>query len=566
MDVNNDDLLNDGEGDPSRANFQAWFEQAPGLYLVLDSELDIVGATDAYLSATLTKREDILTRNLFEVFPDNPNDDDATGVSNLRASLQRVINTCAPDSMGVQKYDIPIPGSNDGAFETRYWSPRNFPIIDRSGRLINIIHQVEDVTEFMQMRETESRQHLLTDQLQSKAEQMETDIVKRSQELQATNAALREASAAKSDFLSRMSHELRTPFTAVLGFGELLSMTDLDEEQTEYIKNVLSAARHLLELLDDVLDISRIESGHLSLSVEPVAIAPLLGDTLNLIRPLAASHKIRIVEELVDINHLYISADRQRLRQILINLMSNAIKYNSKMGSVTLSIENVSDERLRISVTDTGRGISAEGIRKLFTPFERLDATSTSIEGTGLGLALSQQLAEAMGGSIGVESTVGKGSRFWVDLQKVEPLVLEMLPQQTPAVDIRDYASTRQVLYVEDTVANVRLIEQILKRRPGIELIPAMTGGIALDMARQHKPDLVLLDLHLPDIGGEEVLQRLKDDEATCDIPVVILSADATRRQMDALIADGALTYLTKPIGVRALLKIVDELFSDVSV
>lgn len=544
-------------------DFQAWFESSPGLYLVLDPQLTIVGVSDAYLSATMTQRNKIIGKGLFEVFPDNPDDVEATGVGNLRSSLERVRQDLIADTMAVQKYDIRKPEAEGGGFEVRYWSPRNSPIISTSGALRYIIHQVEDVTEFVALKQHEAAQQQLTIELRTRTEQMGAEILRRSQELQESNRQLRIANAAKSEFLSRMSHELRTPFTAVLGFGELLSLTELDDEQHDYISNVLKAARHLLNLLDNILDISRIGAGHLSPSVEPVDVGPLLDDTFNLIRPLAASHGVELVETR-GLGSYCVAADRQRLRQVLINLFSNAIKYNSKNGTVTVAVDEQGDDKVRIGVTDVGGGISADALERLFVPFERLDAAQQGIDGTGLGLALSRELAQNMGGTMGVASIVGKGSTFWIELPSAEPVVLdEVGDEHNVVLDIHSYPQKRCVLYVEDTFANVQLVEQILKRRPGVTLIPVMTGGAALDMARQHHPDLVLLDLHLPDTNGAEVLRRLRTDTATRSTPVIILSADATRRQVDELLADGAAAYLTKPIGVTALLEVIDSVFDE---
>ncbi len=223
-------------------------------------------------------------------------------------------------------------------------------------------------------------------------------------------------------------------------------------------------------------------------------------------------------------------------------------------------------DRLRIAVADTGRGIAADDLDRLFTPFERLDAAQAGIEGTGLGLALSRQLVSAMGGTSGVQSTLGEGSVFWIELPAAEPIaVAQVAIARDPVAVPRTYAAPKTVLYVEDMVENLRLVEQILKQRPSTTVIPAMLGGVALDLARQHHPDLILLDLHLPDIPGEEVLRRLQADPATRTIPVVVLSADATPHQIDRLLAAGAASYLTKPLSVRAFLQAADQVLGEQS-
>jgi CheY-like chemotaxis protein len=350
---------------------------------------------------------------------------------------------------------------------------------------------------------------------------------------------------------------LRTPLNAVLGFGEILSMSELTEEQRDWVGSVLKAGRHLLGLLNDVLDVSRIESGQLSLSLEPVAVAGLLADTVELVAPMADSHQVRLEAPLDDCGHYYVLADRQRLCQIVLNLLSNAIKYNRRHGTVALEVR-ADEARVRISVVDTGIGIPPSDLVRLFIPFERLGAARSGVEGTGLGLVLSRRLTESMQGRLEVTSTPGSGTTFTVELPRAETIAVSTVGEQGETPEARRYARGAEVLYVEDLAANVALVEEIVKLRPGVELIPAMTGAIALDLARKRQPDLILLDLHLPDVNGESVLRQLRADPDTRRIPVVILSADATGRQLERLISAGAQAYLTKPITVRRLLDVLD--------
>ena len=547
------------------ADFKTLFESAPGLYLVLDPALTIVAVSDAYLRATMTKRDEIVGRSLFDVFPDNPNDAQATGERNLRASLERVKRILTPDTMAVQKYDIRRPESEGGGFEVRYWSPVNTPVVAPGGRLAYIIHRVEDVTEFVRLKQHESQQQQQTEELRLHGEEMEAEVFQRSMELQELNRKLEIANNAKSEFLSRMSHELRTPLTAIMGFGELLeTMADLTPQQKKWASHIVQAGTHLLDLIAEILDISRVETGHLSTSVEPVSVAGLLMETMNLVEPLAQSKEIVLRLEPKSGGGSYVMADHQRSKQILINLLSNAVKYNRPGGEVVIRVEDREPDRLRISVTDTGQGLTETQTAKLFTPFERLDDPQKGIEGTGLGLALSRRLAQAMGGEMGVASRPGTGSTFWIELASVAPVavVSSDADRAAAAVTVRHYEGPKKVMYVEDTVANLRLIEQIMTLRPDVTLIPAMMGGLALDLARQHQPDLMLLDVHLPDITGDEVLARLQAEPATASIPVVVLSADATQRQKERLKAAGATAYLTKPIGVVPLLETLDRLLA----
>jgi len=539
-------------------DFRALFEASPGLYLVLDLELRIVAVSTAYLRATMTKREEIVGRALFDVFPDNPDDPAATGVSNLRESLERVIRTRRPDTMAVQKYDIQRPAAAGGGYEVRYWSPVNSPVLDADDRLTHIIHRVEDVTEFIRLQELDVHHEEVTSELRQPAESMQAEIIRRSQELQEANRDLRAANAAKSEFLSQVSHELRTPLAAILGFGELLSLVELEPAHREWLDNILKAGAHLVDLVNEVLDLSRIEAGQLSISRETVPLRPIVSEAIDLMQPLARSRDVRLVSPDWAAHPQYVEADAHRLKQVVINLVANAIKYNRPAGEVRVAVKGTDHERGRVS--DTGRGIDEAGLAKLFRPFERLDAAAMGVEGIGLGLALSRDLVTAMGGRLGLQSTVGSGTTAWLELRAREPIAIAEEPALEGAlIERREYPARRRLLYIEDTLANIHLIEGILSRRPSVQLIPAMLGRLGLDLAREHHPDLILLDLHLPDIGGEVVLDRLKADPATRSIPVVVLSADATKRQAGRMLARGAQAYLTKPIGVRPLLGALDD-------
>ena len=366
------------------------------------------------------------------------------------------------------------------------------------------------------------------------------------------------ANQAKSQFLSRMSHELRTPLNAILGFGQLLEMDPLGPQQRDSVDHILKGGRHLLGLIDEVLDIARIEAGRLRLSLEPVPVKQVVDDLRSLVRPLAAERNIRLQVESPDTANFYALADRQRLNQVLLNLLSNAVKYTPDGGTVTLVCQEAPGNRARFEVSDTGPGIPPDKLGLLFTPFERLGAEASGIEGSGLGLALSKGLAEAMGGTMGVESTVGRGSTFWVELARAENPAAEA-ERAAEGFPVSPVTKGSAVLYIEDNLSNLRLIEQVLSRRPGVRLLSAMQGRLGVELAREHRPSLVLLDLHLPDVGGDEVLRRLKEDPRTSQIPVVVISADASPGQVQRMLSAGARAYLTKPIDVREFLGLLDE-------
>jgi signal transduction histidine kinase len=369
------------------------------------------------------------------------------------------------------------------------------------------------------------------------------------------------ANRAKSEFLSRMSHELRTPMNAILGFAQLLEMDETDSGKCDSLKQILSGGNHLLSLIDEVLDISRIEAGHLNIWPEPVNVQEVLRECVDLIAPLAKTRCIRIDDSCATAGARHVQADRQRFKQVILNLLSNAVKYNRDAGSVTLSCEQTETGRMRIKISDTGHGIAQKDLPRLFAVFERLNAESRGVDGTGLGLALSKKLVELMGGGIGVESVAGEGSVFWVELDIADdpPKELEGVDQNVPQRADELSAPSRTVLYIEDNLSNLNLVERLMARRSGVNLISAMQGGLGLDLARQHRPDLIVLDLHLPDIPGREVLARLRADSATSECPVVVISADATPGEIARLRSAGAQNYLTKPLDVRQFLAFVDE-------
>ena len=392
-----------------------------------------------------------------------------------------------------------------------------------------------------------------------------TDITGRKvgeQRLRQAIEAAEQANHAKNDFLSRVSHELRTPLNAILGFSQLLEMDDLTESQRESVAQVLSGGRHLLGLIDDVLDISRIESGNLPVSIESTAVGEVVAETVSMVSAMAFD--LGVVVEVAGSageSDLHVCADRRRLKQILVNLASNAVKYNRRDGLVTFAVSTPADGVVRISVRDTGPGIPADKLGRLFTPFDRLGAENTPVDGTGIGLALSQRLAETMDATLSVESEVGGGSVFSIDVPLAED------PSVAAGVDggAATLADTTQdapggtVLYVEDNPSNLRLVQRIVDRRGGIRLLSAGTGSMALSLAARIPVDVVLLDLHLPDMNGAEVLRQLRERPETRHTPVVVVSADATPGQIERLRDVGADAFLSKPFDVGTFLGVLDD-------
>ncbi|HEX2208684.1 MAG TPA: PAS domain S-box protein [Longimicrobium sp.] len=371
------------------------------------------------------------------------------------------------------------------------------------------------------------------------------------------------ANLAKSEFLSRMSHELRTPMNSILGFGQVLARAELRVDQQKHVQHILKAGRHLLRLINEVLEIARIEAGRQSFSLEPVHVGTVMQEAISLVRPMCEQYGVEVEEAPGTGRDGFVQADRQRLTQVLLNLLSNAIKYNRPGGVVRLTCEAEAAEamgedeepRVWLRVEDTGMGIPEARMHQLFTPFARLGAEQTEVEGTGLGLALSLRLAEAMGGTLELERSGPGGSVFRLGLLGApNPLRrAEDAGLVAPVAEEGEHG-TAQLLYIEDNLANLDLVETFLSARPGWKLMPALQGRIRVELAREHRPDLVLLDLHLPDLNGEEVLRRLRADPRTAHIPVVIISADATRDSLDRLRALGADAYLTKPLDLDEFL------------
>jgi PAS domain S-box-containing protein len=401
---------------------------------------------------------------------------------------------------------------------------------DEQGQPRRIVGAVEDITDHMKLAEA-----------------------------QQARAAAEASNHAKSDFLSRMSHELRTPLNAMLGFAQLLELDKrhpLADAQRPWVGQIQHAGWHLLEMINDVLDLSRIESGNVRLQIEPLELSALLARTVPLVEEAARKRGIRISQDLVS-NAMRVQGDSTRVKQILTNLLTNAVKYNADQGRIHVATRLHGSE-VEISVTDTGLGMTPEQMAELFQPFNRLGRERSSQEGTGIGLVISQRLAELMGGSLRARSVTGEGSVFILSLPtlKDEDTVRTDLDQLL--IQPAQYQQ-RTVHYVEDNETNVEVMRGVLAQRPQVRMDVSVTGLDGLAAIRNRRPDMILLDMHLPDISGMELLRHLKADPATSSIPVVIVSADALDSQINAAIACGAMRYLTKPVNVNELLAVVDE-------
>ena len=408
-----------------------------------------------------------------------------------------------------------------------------------------------------------------TEALLLQSQKMTVEMQIQGDELQQTNVELEsakfvaeKANLAKSNFLSSMSHELRTPLNAILGFAQLLETGSPPPTlaQNERLQQIIKAGWYLLQLINEILDLAVIESGKLSLSLESVSLIDVLRECQAMIEGQTQKHGIQI--NFIPFDHSWFAnADRTRAKQVLINLLSNAIKYNRENGTVVVECTMTTPERIRISIRDTGAGLPPKKLAQLFQPFNRLGQENSSEEGTGIGLVVTKQLVELMGGTIGVKSTVGVGSEFWIELiRDVTPqLGVEHTMPAERAPQTQGNAAIRTLLYVEDNPANLMLVEQIIEAHTQIRLLSARDGNLGIALARAHLPDVILMDINLPGISGIEAMNILREDPATTHIPVVALSANAMLRDIEMGLEAGFFRYLTKPIKVNEFMNALDD-------
>jgi signal transduction histidine kinase/DNA-binding response OmpR family regulator len=551
----------------SRAVLEGLFESLPGLFMVLTPDLKIISASNAFLEATMTKRDDILGREIFEIFPDNPDDPDGKGVANWRASLDRVRETGAPDTMAIQKYDIRRP---DGTFEERFWSPMNSPVLGADRRIEYFIHRVVDVTEFVRHR---SRPESAALQPLTRVEQMEAEIFHNSAELEAanrqlqdTNAQLQQAKAeaeaanrAKSTFLSTMSHEIRTPMNAILGYAQLMLRDPaLNADAKENLRIIGRSGEHLLGLINDVLDMSKIEAGRTDLNQATFNLPRMFEDLAAMFR-LRAGAKGLGFEMLAEGEKVtYVVGDQGKIRQVLINLLGNAVKF-TQVGQIKLCVAlKPKNEQLWLSarVEDTGSGISEEEQRKLFQPFSQGRIGADSLKGTGLGLAISRNYARLMGGDITVTSHAGQGSIFLFDTP---------INRGTSGVAVRDTAPRRvigihsgtnapKILVVDDQLENRDWLMKLLAAI-GFSVQGAENGEEAIRAWQHWNPGLILMDVHMPVMDGLEATRNIKADPRGKETNVVALTASAMDDDRKRVIQSGADGFLSKPCNEHELLE-----------
>ena len=404
----------------------------------------------------------------------------------------------------------------------------------------------------------------LNEQLEGRVQErtMQLEVINR--ELEVAMEAANSASAAKSAFLSSMSHELRTPLNAILGFTQILTSDTLPTtlaQKKEFANHVLKSGRHLLTLINEILDLAKVESGTVTLSMEPVALDDMLAECRGMVEPLGRARQIRML--FPDATGVVLMADRTRLKQVLLNLLSNAVKYNREMGAVVFSCSEAGPGRVRLSVQDTGHGLRPDQLDALFQPFNRLGQENGSEEGTGIGLVVTRRLVELMKGTIGVSSSPGVGTVFWIELGLTEPARSALSSGTVLPIGRREPGArggaVHTLLYVEDNPANLKLVQEIVAFRSDLQLLAAPDAHLGIDIAKAHQPRLILMDINLPGMSGIDALAELRRDPATSHIPVLALTANAMPRDVERGMEAGFYRYLTKPINIDEFNDAIDS-------
>ena len=501
---------------------------------LIESNIDAIMTTDpSGIITDLNKQMEALTGCTRDELIGAPFKNYFTDPQRAEAAIKLVLN-----NKKVTDYEL-TARARDGKETVVSYNATTF--YDRDRRLQGVFAAARDVTE---------------------RKRLDQVLQEKNVELESARSVAEKANLAKSDFLSSMSHELRSPLNAILGFAQLMdSGSPLPTPaQKASIDQILQAGWYLLELINEVLDLALVESGKLSLSLEPMSLPEVLHDCQAMIEPQAQKSGIRIRFPEFD-GPYFVEADRTRVKQVLINLLSNAIKYNRTHGTVEVTCSANTAERIRISVQDSGEGLSDEKLAQLFQPFNRLGQEAGAEEGTGIGLVVSKRLVELMGGAIGAESTVGVGSVFWIELNSTAALQLDAGSHE-PLAPIQPCAqhgaALRTLLYVEDNRANMQLVQQLIARRPDMRLLSAGDGTHGIALARIHQPDVILMDINLPGISGTQALKILREDPVTAHIPVLAISANAMPRDIQKGLEAGFFRYITKPIKVNEFMAALD--------
>lgn len=568
-------------------DFRLLFQAVPGLYLVLDRDLRIVAVSDAYLRATMTHRDAILGLGIFEVFPDNPDDPQADGVRHLRASLHRVLQTASTDAMAVQKYDVRKPEAEGGGFEERYWSPVNSPILDANGSLAYIIHRVEDVTEFVQLKQREGEKGRHAEALRERASQMEAEIYARGREVAEANIRLKQANEElaqlyqktrelddlKTQFFANVSHELRSPLALVLGpLSKCLSDPTLPEARQRDLHMVERNARLLHHHVDDLLDIAKLEAGRMLMQYAQVDLARLLRFVASHFESLAEEKRIDYRIQAPE--QLPAQVDAEKYHRIILNLLSNALKFTPDGGTIEVTLRGHNGQAV-LTVQDNGPGIPIAMRDVVFERFRQLDGGNKRRHGgTGLGLAIVKEFTLLHGGTAKITDQPDGGAAFIVTLPLIAPtdafvapspplleIIPPLAPAKPPAVTVADKTDAPLVLVVEDNADMNAFIREVLA--PHYRVAAAHDGQEGLEKALALRPDLIVTDVMMPGMSGDQMAVTLRRNPEMNDVPIIMLTAKADDTLRDQLLRHAAQDYLHKPFSVDELLARVDGLVTE---
>ena len=584
----------------SGPDFQQLFEALPALFLVLTPDFTIVAVSDAYLNATKTQRNQIVGKNLFAIFPDNPADPNATGMRNLRTSLERVIRQLRSDSMAVQKYDIRRPETEGGGFEERFWSPVNSPVLDSTGQLRYIVHRVEDVTDFIRLKQRGVEQDLLANELRDRAERVETELFQRAQQVQETSRQLETAhielarlydatktlEQLKSQFFANVSHELRTPLTLILGpLERLLQQPGLAPDVHQALAMMQRNAQVLLRHVNDLLDAAKLESGTMATQYRRVDLAYMLRVLASHFDIAAADRDIQLIVDAPA--QLFAQTDSAKFERVCLNLLANAFKFVPNGGIVRCTLTATAD-RAQLDIADSGPGIPPAQRELIFERFRQGDGSATrKVGGTGLGLAIVREFVQLLGGAVTVDSAAEGGAQFRIVLPLTAPPDVALVDDTAQRADVAADTSADAVvsllqqeprpesaetgmpvgnadpnrpliLIVEDNPEMRRFIAELLADQ--YRLACAHDGRYGLQLLQQLKPDLVISDLMMPELSGEQLLAAMRQQPQWDNTPLLMLTAKTDEQLRGQLLRAGAQDFLTKPFVAEELLARVDNL------
>lgn len=557
-----------------KIDYKSIFESAPGLYLLLDPDFNIIGVSNTYLQATMVTREQILGRNVFEVFPDNPDDPAATGTQNLLDSLTSVLKNKKMNTMAIQKYDIRRPDSAGGGFEERYWSPINCPVLDEHNEVIYILHRVEDVTEFINLKETRTQQLKIMEELRTHAGEMEIEIYKRAQELQAVNKQLENANKnlakldqIKTQFFANISHELRTPLMLILGpLDVLLADKKLPNRYVQTLQRIAENARILLKHVNDLLSLAKLDAGKMTINYINVDLVKLISQTLALFESTIKERRLELSVKTP--KSLMVQIDPDKIQRVLVNLLANAIKFTPKKTQVKVRISKTSG-RARIVIEDSGPGIPEELCKIIFERFFQVEEPTTRrVGGTGLGLAIAKDFIELHSGKIWASNAKEGGAVFSIELpikapngvfvqsdyQQSDSLKTEVTttlaaigPQKKAAkpATMQKVTDFPLVLVVEDNVDMNRFICDLLVKDYRLE--SAYDGRDGVQKALKFHPDLIVSDIMMPAMNGIQLVQEVRKHPDLLTTPIMIVTAKADDELCVRMLREGAQDYMTKP-------------------